>query len=93
MTDSDFDMKNILVVDSDPITLHILVGMLKSHSNFLNTHSAQSIQTALEILDQKKIHVLITGMHIPESDTFKLCLLLPEFCTHTAIAANARDFF
>ena len=59
-----FDMKNVLVVDNDPITLHILAGMLKSHSNFLKILAAQSIQTALETLDQKKIHVLITGMHI-----------------------------
>lgn len=95
MTDSYVDMKNILVVDSDPITLHILVGILKSHSNFLNTHSAQSIQTALEVLDQKKIHVLITGMHIPESDTFKLCLLLSNNSdTHVIIITdNASPAF
>jgi CheY-like chemotaxis protein/Tfp pilus assembly protein PilZ len=103
-----FDMKNILVVDNDPITLHILAGMLRSHSNFLNILAAQNIQTALETLDQKKIHVLITGMHISESDAFKLCLLLsdnsetrviiitdnasPAFCEKTKKLASVIHF-
>lgn len=103
-----FDMKNILVVDNDPITLHILAGMLKSHSNFLNILAAQCIQTAVETLDQKKIHVLITGMHISESDAFKLCLLLsnnsetrviiitdnasPAFCEKTKNMASVIHF-
>ncbi len=71
-------MKNILVVDNDPITLHILVGMLKSHSNFFQILSTESIKPALEILAKKKIHVLLTGMHLPESDAFKLSLLLSK---------------
>ena len=53
-------MKNILVVDSDPITLHSIVGLLKSQTNLLNVISADSIETALDALEKGDIHLLIT---------------------------------
>lgn len=81
-------MNNVLVVDNDSITLHILAGMLKNHSNLLNIYSAQNIQTALEILNQYKIHILLTGMHISESDVFKLCLLLSDTDTRIVIVTD-----
>lgn len=34
--ENDFNMKNILVVENDSITLHIIVGMLKDHSNLIH---------------------------------------------------------
>jgi CheY-like chemotaxis protein/Tfp pilus assembly protein PilZ len=69
-------MKNILVVDNDPITLYSIVGLLKSQSNLLRVRSADSIETALEVLEQGEVHLLITGMHLTEVDTFKLSLLV-----------------
>ena len=68
-------MKNVLVVENDPITLHAFVGLLKGQSNFLRVQAAASIQTAIEIMEQQPIHLLITGMHISEEDSFKLSLL------------------
>ncbi len=69
-------MKTILVVDSDPMTLHILVGMLKSHTNLFKVLFADSIHVAIDMLNQESVDLLITGMHIPEPDTFHLALLL-----------------
>ena len=37
-------MKTILVVDSDPIMLHTLVGLLKSQSSFLNVLAASNLK-------------------------------------------------
>lgn len=88
-------MKNILVVDSDPITLHSIVGLLKSQTNLLNVISADSIETALDALEKGDIHLLITGMHLTEEDTFKLSLLVSN--DHVArvfvLTHNATSLF
>lgn len=87
-------MKNILVVDNDPITLHSIVGLLKSQSNLFHVLSADSIETALNVLEKGTIHLLITGMHLTEMDTFKLSLLVSNqhvtrifVMTHNATAS------
>jgi len=71
-------MRNILIVDHDPFTLHIFSGLLKSHSNYLRVLPAASIPDALDILEKEEIHILITGMHVPEMDAFKLALLVSD---------------
>ena len=86
-------MRNILILDSDPFTLHIFSGLLKNHSHFIQVFPAGDIPSALEILDKRTIHILITGMHIPETDAFKLALLVsddPRICT-ILITDNATD--
>jgi CheY-like chemotaxis protein len=69
-------MKNILVVDNDPIMLHTFVGLLKSQGGFLQILSAANVQTALEVLSGEEVHILITGMHMSEMDAFELLSLL-----------------
>ena len=69
-------MKNILIVDNDPVTLHTIVGLLKSQSTFFQVLPATSIQTAIDTLAAYEIHILITGMHLPEMDTFELLSVL-----------------
>jgi CheY-like chemotaxis protein/Tfp pilus assembly protein PilZ len=69
-------MKNILVVDNDPIMLHTFVGLLKSQGSFLQILSATNVQTALEALSREEVHILITGMHMSEMDAFDLLSLL-----------------
>ena len=65
-------MKNILIVDNDPVTLHMFVGLLKSQSGLLQIFSAAKIQSAIDTLSDRQIHILITGMHISEMDAFDL---------------------
>lgn len=65
-------MKNILVIDTDPIMLHTLSGLLKSQGGFLNIQPAANIQAALDILAKEEVDILITGMHIPEMEVFEL---------------------
>lgn len=69
-------MKNILVVDTDTIMLHTFVGLLKSQSNFLQILSAANVQAGLETLAGQEVHLVITGMHMSEMDTFELLSLL-----------------
>jgi len=86
-------MRNILIVDYDPFTLHIFSGLLKNHSNFIQVFPAGDIPSAVELLDKHTIHILITGMHIPETDAFKLALLVsddPGICT-ILITDHATD--
>ena len=71
-------MRTILIVDHDPFTLHIFAGLLKSHSHFIRVFPAIDIPDALELLDKEEIHILITGMHVPETDAFKLALLVAD---------------
>jgi len=86
-------MRNILIVDNDPFTLHIFSGLLKNQSHFIQVFPAGDIPSALEVLARKTIHILITGMHIPETDAFKLALLVsddPGICT-ILVTDNASD--
>jgi len=69
-------MKNILIVDQDPIVLQAFVGLLKSHGGFLNVLSAKSGKAALEIISQEEIHIVITGLYMSEIDGFELVTLL-----------------
>lgn len=65
-------MKNILVIDTDPIMLHTIAGLLKSQGGFLRIQPAANIQAALDILAKEEVHILITGMHMPEMEIFEL---------------------
>jgi CheY-like chemotaxis protein len=65
-------MKNILVVESDPVTLHTVVGLLKSQSSFLKILPAANIKAAMEAFAAHDVHALITGMHLSEMDAFEL---------------------
>jgi CheY-like chemotaxis protein len=65
-------MKNLLIVDSDPIMRSTLVGMLNSQGGFINVQSAKDGKIALDIIAQQKIHLVITGLFMPEMDGFEL---------------------
>lgn len=71
-------MKNILIVDHDPIILQAFVGLLKSQGGFLNVLSAKNGKAALEIIAQKRIHIVITGLYLSEIDGFELVALLAK---------------
>jgi CheY-like chemotaxis protein len=75
-------MNNLLIVDSDPITLHAVVGLLKSQGGFFNVLSANSGSTALEILPAQPIHMVITGFHLPEIETYELMAKLEREHPH-----------
>lgn len=89
-------MKNILIVDTDPILLHTVVGLLKSQGGLLQIHSAANTQAALDILAADDIHILITGMHLPEMDTFELLSQLAAEYPQTRLIVmtnNASSMF
>jgi len=71
-------MKNILIVDQDPIVLQAFAGLLKSQGGFLNILSAESAGEALEVIAKEEIHVVITGLHMPEIDGLELVALLAK---------------
>ncbi len=89
-------MKNILIVDSDPIMLHTFAGLLKSQGGFLRILSAVNIQTAMETLAEQDVHILITGMHLSEMDAFELLSLLGAKYPQTRVIVmtnNASSMF
>jgi CheY-like chemotaxis protein len=89
-------MKNILVVDNDPIMLHTFVGLLKSQSGFFRILSAANIQAAMETLAGQEVHILITGMHMSEMDAFELLSLLGAKYPQTRVIVmtnNASSMF
>jgi len=71
-------MKNILIVDQNQIMLQAYVGLLKSQSGFLNVLSAKNIKAAFEIISQRRIHIVITGIYMPEIDGFELVTLVAK---------------
>ncbi len=88
-------MKNILFVESDPLLLHTMVGLLKNQSNFLHFLSAGSIEDAINILFSEDVHLLIIGMSIQETDAYKLVLLMsnnPEIRIILMTISASSDF-
>jgi|GEM_PF-1040397 len=71
-------MKNVLIVDSNPIMLSAFAGLLKSQTGFLNVLTAEGGEAAMEMIARKAIHVVITGLHLPEIDGFELVLFLAK---------------
>jgi len=65
-------MKNILIVDHDEIMLQVFVALLKNQGGFLNVLSAKSGKAALEIISQRRIHIVITELYMSEIDGFEL---------------------
>ncbi len=65
-------MKHLLIVDSDTITLHTIVGLLKSQGNFLNVLSAGGNRQAVDIIAANSIDMVVTGLHLPEIATIEL---------------------
>ena len=65
-------MKNILIVDSDAITLNVLVGLLNYQGNFFNVLTTTSSRVSLEIIASESIDMVVTGLHLPEIATFEL---------------------
>lgn len=65
-------MKNILVVDSDPIMLQTFVGLLKSQGSFLRILSVANPKAVFNLLAKETVQLVITGMHMPEMDVYEL---------------------
>lgn len=70
--------KNILIVDKDPILLKTFVGLLKSQGGFIKVLSAHSGTEALDILKMGPVHIVITGLSLPEIDGFELLTLITK---------------
>lgn len=65
-------MNNILIVDSDAVTLNVLVGLLECQGNYFNVLSTTSSRVSLEIIASKAIDMVLTGLHLPEIANFEL---------------------
>lgn len=77
-------MKNLLIVDNDPITLNTIVGLLKSQASFFNVYGAANCRDALDMVATLSIDLVITGLHLPEIASFELLAKLerhhPQVC-------------
>ncbi len=89
-------MKNVLVVEQDPVVLQTVTALLKSRGSFLNILSAQDGKAAFKVIAQNQIHIVITGLHMSEMEGFDLVLLLSRQCPDIRIivmADNASPMF
>ena len=71
-------MKNILIVDQNATALQILSGLIQSQSGMLNVLAAGSGPAALDIIAQQPVHMVITGVQLPELDSFELVTRLVQ---------------
>jgi len=65
-------MQNVLVVDSNKTMLRTLTGLLKSQGGFLNVFAATNTRQAIELLQKTSIDLVITAIHLPKVDGFRL---------------------
>ena len=71
-------MRNVVVVDSDVMTLHTVVGLLRGYGGFLKIIPAASTKSALETLAKRTVDLVIGGMHMSEADTIDLLLRVSQ---------------
>ncbi|NOR25904.1 MAG: response regulator, partial [Desulforhopalus sp.] len=71
-------MKNVLVVDSDPVMLQTLISLLKSQGEFLSVLASVSSNKAIELLQEKPIDIVISAIHFPKVDGFRLVAKLTK---------------
>jgi len=71
-------MKNILIVDHNATALQTLAGLLQSQSGMLNVLTAGSVPDTLEAIFRQPVHMVITGVHLPELDSFELVTKLVQ---------------
>jgi CheY-like chemotaxis protein/Tfp pilus assembly protein PilZ len=78
-------------VDSNPMMLAALAGMLKSQSGFLNVFSAKTGEDALDVIASREIHAVITGLSMPKIDGFELIVLLYEKYPEIRVIVMTND--
>ena len=61
-------MKTVLIVDNDPIMLNTFVGLLKSQAGLIDVIAAKTSKEALDIIAGQPVHIVISGLHLPELD-------------------------
>jgi CheY-like chemotaxis protein len=84
-------MKNLLIVETDPLFRETFTGLLKNQSRFLEVFSAGDIAESLNMIDQLKIHMVIIGHQTPEMETFKLATHLVQHYPGIRIMILAND--
>ncbi|MDF1577930.1 MAG: response regulator [Desulfobulbales bacterium] len=65
-------MKKILVVDDEKNFLLSLADMLKANENDFSVETAGNGKEASDIIDSKKINLVVTDLNMPEMDGFEL---------------------
>lgn len=76
-------MHEVLVVDDSPVMLKILEKKLGDHK--LNVSVAEDVETALDVLKQKPIDILITDKSMPSIDGLDLVRFVRENHGNTGI--------
>ena len=71
-------MKNILIIDQDPVMLQTLAGLLKSQGGLLNVLTVSSSQLAVKMIEKQRIDIVVAGLRLPEIDGFKLVAMLSK---------------
>lgn len=65
-------MKNVLILDNDPIGRLTIGGLLKSHSGLITIRYAKNLQDAFDVIVNHAIQLIIAGPHLAEIDAFEL---------------------
>lgn len=71
-------MKNLLILESDPIVRQTLGGMVKSHSGLIHLHFARSVRSAFDIISKMPIQLVIAGPRMVEMEVFELITRLEK---------------
>ncbi len=65
-------MKNVLILDSNPIVRLTLGGLLKSQSGLFNVLTAKRSQEAIAMIADQEVHMVIAGPGMAEIEDFEL---------------------
>jgi YesN/AraC family two-component response regulator len=66
------NMKKVLLVDDDGVTLKILSRLFKPHADNFQVVTAANGKEAVDIINRDKIDLVLTDLKMPEMDGFEL---------------------
>jgi CheY-like chemotaxis protein len=65
-------MKHILIVDDNAVTVSMLSKVLMAHGNIFDISTAKDGKDAIDVIDSKKIDLVITDLSMPRMNGFAL---------------------
>lgn len=90
--DFPLERKDILVVDDNALILRSLSRILRTHVNGYDVLSAESGREAVEILNARRIALLLTDLKMPEMDGFELLAYAMKHYPSVPVLAMTGDY-
>ena len=90
--DFPLERKEILVVDDNPLILCSISRILRTHMNGYDVLSAENGREAVEILNARRIALVLTDLKMPEMDGFEILAYIMKHCPSIPVLVMTGNY-